>query len=897
MGKKKKPAGAFALCLVIFISCVLLCVVRRDFLQRPVFQTTLDLDAAISAKYEKDGNLYIIDHGAFRLICMDPAGQIKYTVNIDKRKEYIRIYDSVIDEKGGLYIYGTEAAYDAYISTRDVIRKYDAHGKYVNDIFTGPYDGSKDNPHSFSQFGSMNCEGGILTFSRLTRDKVWLYRYDTLSGTMETSIFSQGVSDFSVAQLAVKDFNNFIYTTRDGEVYEVKDGLLSLRASFDFSPDAGGMIPWYLNYDAAGNIVFFDMISAFVYRLRGGKPEEAVPRHFFESLSGRGGMPGAGLAKFGFFDRHFAGVYGEKVWYYDGVDFKTYDGGISLSERERYGIIIVQCAFVLGIFSFLLGLYILVGRILNRRISLFVKQGILIIPVTITAFIVFCTIMFRFTEKQLYQETSNKLNIVSAISAQLLDGDEIDSLTTIKDFKTAAYRNLSRRLKDICGNNRDQWNRTYYAAVYKIAGSRAFWLARSNDEVNMFRPYTRIEDGARMYSNAPIRNSAGKIAGVVEIGMDMTGYEISAFKQQRELIAVAALICLVILFGPAVFIFIITRNLSNISKVVADIGKGKYDSRVNCRVRDEIGSLGRSLNGMAEELQKRFSRISVLTASALRFVPLRFMKHLGVSDITKMKPGDHVKRNLTALFFEIQAFSATSEMMSANEVFVFINAVLGVAGPIIRKHNGFVDKYLGDAVMALFTEAKDAMEAGIELYRDLVLNSKTKVKIGGDGINIGVGVHSGSVLMGIVGEDEHLSGTLISQNVNLASELKSLAKRVRSGMLVSQDTLNAISVSEKEFQYRFIGVIRTAGLNGMAGVFDVLDALPPLVRKRRIVTRRVFESGVRKYHAKDYGAALRRFKKVVEVDPEDACAKICLEETKRRLQDPNLPGIFMFEKK
>ncbi|MDR2210716.1 MAG: adenylate/guanylate cyclase domain-containing protein [Spirochaetaceae bacterium] len=225
------------------------------------------------------------------------------------------------------------------------------------------------------------------------------------------------------------------------------------------------------------------------------------------------------------------------------------------------------------------------------------------------------------------------------------------------------------------------------------------------------------------------------------------------------------------------------------------------------------------------------------------------------------------------------------------------NTILGISGPIIRRHNGFVDKYIGDAAMALFTDARDAIRAGIELYRDLVLNAETKVKIGGDGINIGVGIHSGSVMMGIVGENERLSSTVISKNVNLASRLESLTKQLHSGMLISRDTLNAISGNEGEFQYRFIGMIRAAGVNEVVGVFDVLDALPPLIRRRRIVTRRVFESGVRKYHVKDYRAALRRFKKVVEADPEDTCAKICLEETKKRLRDPDLPSVFIFEKK
>jgi class 3 adenylate cyclase len=286
-----------------------------------------------------------------------------------------------------------------------------------------------------------------------------------------------------------------------------------------------------------------------------------------------------------------------------------------------------------------------------------------------------------------------------------------------------------------------------------------------------------------------------------------------------------------------------------------------------------------------------------MTESTIRFVPVQFMEHLGVTDITKMKLGDNVQRNFTVLFFDIRAFSVNSEIMSVAENFVFINKVLGVAGPIIRANNGFVDKYLGDAVMALFVNAVDAVRAGITVYKQLILDKDTRIRIGGDGINIGVGIHTGSVMMGIVGENERLSSTVISKNVNMASRLESLTKQTKSGMLISRDTMNGISGYEKEFQYRFIGMIRAAGVNEVVGVFDMLDTLPEKVRRQRLATKRIFESGIRKFHTKEYGSACKRFEKVLSMDPSDACAVNCLAETRRRIEDPALPSVFMFDKK
>jgi len=262
-----------------------------------------------------------------------------------------------------------------------------------------------------------------------------------------------------------------------------------------------------------------------------------------------------------------------------------------------------------------------------------------------------------------------------------------------------------------------------------------------------------------------------------------------------------------------------------------------------------------------------------------------------------MKLGDNVQRELSVLFFDIRYFSVSSEMMTARENFVFINEVLGIAGPIIRKHSGFVDKYIGDAAMALFVNGMDAVRAGIELCQKLVLDKRTKVKIGVDGIKIGVGIHTGSVMMGIVGENERLSSTVISANVNLASRVEGLSKQTGSGMLITRDTLNQLAGYEAEFAYRFIGMVQAAGVNEVLGLFDMLDALPARDKKIRLATKKIFESGVRKYHMKDYAAAVQRFEKVVAADPSDICAAHHLEEAHRHLKDPGQPSVFVFDKK
>jgi len=916
------------ICATVFFACVMVCVFNRDTLKKRPFQQTTTFINAATAKYEKDGNLYVIDSGSFRLICMTPDGNIRYAITIDKLKEYTRIIDGAIDEAGNLYVYAMEAEYDAYLTKRDIIRKYDNRGRFVKDIISISYDDVDSNPHLFYQFGSFHCEDGILTFSRTEEDRVTLYQYDTFRDDLRQSVISSGseepsVHDYIIAQLVLKDFRNYAYVMRDGDIFEVADNARpELRASFNWNEEEGGIIPWYIQYDADGNLVFFDMVSNGLFHIADSSmqnvsvPMRVVPESCFEPLKERG--EGPALRGFGFFHDNFAGVYGNTVWLYNGTSgcFTTYEGALRLPLAERLHITIVQLSLILGILALCAGLYVLFIGILDRYVSLFIKQTVVIIPLMIAAFIIVFSTTFKIMTERLNTALFDEIRSLAVLSAKLINGDDIDNLANIKDCRSDSYKNLSKALKEITGNNADPWNKGYYAALFK--GSRfEYAVAISNDEINLFRPSEALEgedydlvvngqpiggifslsSGEWAFAVTPVYNSTGKASGLLEVGLDMTAYQIGNTKLKRQVALIAVAVCVVILLALSLLVSLIVKQLAAVADVLRNIASGNRTARVSYKARDELGKVSRGLNSMAEELQNQFDRITLLNESTIRFVPLQFMEHLGVSDITKMKLGDNVQRDISVLFFDIRAFSINSEMMTSRENFIFINEILSIAGPVIRKHNGFVDKYIGDAAMALFDNGMDAVRAGIELYQMLVLDEETSVKIGVDGINIGVGIHTGSVMMGIVGENERLSSTVISANVNLASRVESLSKQTKSGLLITRDTLNQLSGSEAEFAYRFLGMVQAAGVNEVVGLFDMLDALPARDKKIRIATKDVFESGVRKFHTKDYAAAVQRFEKVAAEDPQDVCAAHHLEEAYKHLQNPDLPSVFIFDKK
>jgi len=905
------------ICLAVFIGCGALCFLNLDAFKKQPFQQTTRFSGTAMAKYEKDGNLYVIDNGSFRLVCMKPDKSIIYTIVIDKLDEYIRIVDSVIDEAGNLYVYAIEAEFNSLLTKRDIIRKYDNQGNFVKDILQVTYDDAYSNPRLFYQFGSFMCENGVITFSRTQQNRVTMYQYDTYRDELKQSFLLDGIHNYSIAQLVLKDFNNYAYVGRDGDIYEVKNGGAPiLRASFNWNLDTeSGIIPWHIFYDSNNNLVFFDMASNALFRITGNHQiQPIVPEGYFRPLKEQGETPS--LKGFGFYDNTFAGVYGEVVWLYDGMNFTIYDGDLLLPMSERLRISIVHVSLGLGIFALLLGLYILFINILDRYVSLFIKMTVVIIPLLVIAFIIVFSVTFNIMTEQLNEKLFSEMISIAMLSSKMIDGDELDKIKTLKDFHTPEYSKLLRQVKEFVGFNADPWNQAYYAAIYK-GDKLKYVVVISCEEYNLFRPDEEVDEedyeklinghpvvdtsdlfnGTWTFANTLIYNSKGDVAGMFEVGLDMTSYEINNAKLKNQVALITAFVCVIILLALGIMVSIVVRQLSSVASVLHAISEGNRNERVRYKALDELGKVGQGLNRMAEELQHQFDRITKLNESTIRFVPVQFMEQLGVSDITKMKLGDNVQQNISVLFFDIRYFSINSEMMTARENFMFINKILGIAGPIIRKHSGFVDKFIGDAAMALFANGIDAVRAGIELYRTLVIDKKSRVEIGVDVINIGIGIHTGNVMMGIVGENERLSSTVISENVNLASRVEGLSKQTGSGLLITRDTMNQLSGKESEFSYRFIGMVKAAGVNEVVGLFDMLDALPPKEKKLRLATKKVFESGVRKYHMKDYITAAQRFEKVVVADPKDVCAMHHLDEARRHLVDSTLPSIFTFDKK
>ena len=281
------------------------------------------------------------------------------------------------------------------------------------------------------------------------------------------------------------------------------------------------------------------------------------------------------------------------------------------------------------------------------------------------------------------------------------------------------------------------------------------------------------------------------------------------------------------------------------------------------------------LNRIHRETEHLNARLKELNESYYRFVPQEFLRILGRDDITSVQLGDNIASEMAVLFSDIRSFTQISESLSPEENFRFINAYLKRMSPIINKHNGFIDKYIGDAVMALFNHsAGDAVRSAIEMQLKIQEYNVRRRKEGYDSIRVGIGIHTGSLMLGTIGGEKRMDGTVISDAVNLAARMEGLTKRYKVDILISGACVQGLS---ENIHIRRLGKVQVKGKQQPTNVFEVLDAYAPEIVGQRKASLLDFEAALGLYESSDFAGAATILASINAASPYDKPAQLYAE--------------------
>lgn len=306
---------------------------------------------------------------------------------------------------------------------------------------------------------------------------------------------------------------------------------------------------------------------------------------------------------------------------------------------------------------------------------------------------------------------------------------------------------------------------------------------------------------------------------------------------------------------------------------------------------DELGQLARVFTQMVKTVKAREKELLDANAqtrglkdSYARFFPSEYLQFLRKDSVTEVQLGDYVSKTMAVMFSDIRSFTNLSESMTPQENFNFVNAYLKRVSPEIRNHYGIIVKFLGDGMMAVFPEgADDAVKAGIAKQKRVQEYNSERLAKGDLPIQVGIGIHVGHMMLGMVGEDNRIQGDAYSDNVNLTARLEGLTKFYGVSMLISDQTLEHLS-NPAQYQIRFLDRASVKGRNEPLAVYEVLDAEIEEICNLKLQTQVDFEQGVSCYRDRAFTDAKACFERVLAVNPLDKTAKLYLERVEWLLE-------------
>ncbi len=266
-----------------------------------------------------------------------------------------------------------------------------------------------------------------------------------------------------------------------------------------------------------------------------------------------------------------------------------------------------------------------------------------------------------------------------------------------------------------------------------------------------------------------------------------------------------------------------------------------------------------------------------------KFVPTQFLRRIAKEGLESIRLGNVEAVDISILFSDIRSFTTISERMGPDEVFAMLNGYLSRMEPPIQAQGGFVDKYIGDAIMALFDHetrpdgARSAVEAALGMLDVLAAYNAEQAAAGRPPFETGIGIHSGEVMIGTVGSDQRMDSTAIGDAVNLAARIEGMTKMYDADLLVSEDTVAALGTADTDYLVRFIDRVRVKGKQKPVAVWQVLGRAgdPRLAQVEPHLP--IYAEALERYLARDFEVAAAALKRFLAAVPDDTAAALHLD--------------------
>ena len=257
-------------------------------------------------------------------------------------------------------------------------------------------------------------------------------------------------------------------------------------------------------------------------------------------------------------------------------------------------------------------------------------------------------------------------------------------------------------------------------------------------------------------------------------------------------------------------------------------------------------------------------------AADKRFVPFEFLLQLNKSNLADVRLGDQVEKQFSILFGDIRGYTILSEKLSPAETFEFINYFLGFVEPFITANHGFIDKFIGDAIMALFSEGTDlALKSAIAIQENLRNNvNARRLSHQQKPIAFGMGINTGDLTLGVVGSEHRLQSSVIGDAVNIAAHTERLTRVYNVPLLITREAKNSLQ-NPAGFQLRYVDAAYVKGKANAIEVWEVCNGYAEEVRLLKLKTLASYNQAIRLCKEQNFIAAKKIFEECLRQNPLD----------------------------
>lgn len=847
---------------------------------------------------DMERNLYAVSRSKQHIMKLDKSGVLQYEINQPETGDTNRsnFTEIAADSKGSLFVLDTMLdTYGLYVMSERIDR-YDADGRFAETVYRIDYNEDTKMLRT-GKIKSLQIRGSSLYFFTVEKGKATLQRKAIPSGKLE---------NVTVAELPENRYLSEIYGTEPGSIYYTskRGGIYNINKTGDSvfvypqpeSDHTRRNFPERLTMDGEGRLYFIDRYLNEISRVDPAQP--GVVETLISEDEIKQYAPDVESYEIVDFQEHGQGaldvILADRIIRIDdsGKFHTTWSSAVySSGERTLRWLIWLTIPAMAALMIFI-GRIVFI-RIMKRKISLILKQIVIFVPVVTVAMLLLANFVYTSFSKKLEQQMEHELAVLARNGKNIIDGDRLLRLNSPEQFMNEDYKAIKTKMNFLFEGNDTADRRGLYSTLYKYENGRLFIITDDDDSVNMFKPFEITEDnslvlnngevrtgqwedseGAWTYAIAPVYDSAGKVVGIYETGRDMNVLHQSNQKVYASIVQNIMIIAGVLLVILGLMTFYILSSIRKLRNSVMEMANGNWNAEVNIRTNDEVAELGEQFNYMARHIRKYVGDVTEFSEASFRFVPQQFFKFLGKQGILDIHLGDQVQRDMVVMVAGIRSFYQISKNLTPFENFNFMNSFLKRFGPFVRSHDGLINKYLGAGFMSLFADDPEgALKAAIEIRKELIVYNGHRAKVGYKPIDIGISIHRGPLMLGIIGEEKRLEGNVISDDVNLTTMLEKMSESLGVSILITEQTLHRIKDYER-YGYRSLGRVKIDGKDQTVHLYDVYEGDTELLRLGKEKTKKLFERGIHLFQEGRFYDARETFIEVIKLNRMDKAAKL-----------------------